>query len=70
MKRTGHVLNSDLEEVQEQRKERIRKVCAMCKNKRSSSGECNHVTPEDDHHGKYMYEKLLVDEKHKVKNVT
>ena len=57
--------NSVLNEIQNERKSRIREVCEMCRRNRSSM-ECNHLTMDEDDNERIMYKNLLVDDKHKV----
>ena len=63
---TYDLRDSGLLEIQNERKSRIREVCEMCRRNRSSE-ECNHITMDEDEHGRLMYDNLIVDDKHKVR---
>ena len=57
-----NLTNSRMEVIQEQRRSVIRKTCDLCRRNFSMKG-CSHIAE-----GSYdrMFEKLMVDDKHKV----
>ena len=61
----NNLLDSGLHKIQNERKSRIREVCEMCR-RNGSSMECRHLTMDEDYHNASIYNKLFVDDKHKV----
>ena len=61
--------NTRLKVIQEERKSKIKEVCDMCRTNRTSM-ECNHVALDADYHRDppVMYNFLLVNDKHKVRD--
>ena len=61
----NNLVESSLWEIQKERKSRIREVCEMCR-RNGSAMECNHLTMNGNYHSTKIYNKIFVDDKHKV----
>ena len=61
----NNLTTSGLKKIQDERKSQVKKVCDICRRKRTSI-DCNHITLNEDYHNNIMYDGILVDDMHKV----